>query len=485
MLGVRSVCLKPRRLNGAHLNDLMTLQPILHKLYDAVARDVDFVSHAIRSCIPRCAWQEKELDIFQMTATQAAEKPRLLLPNSVFLQPNERSSTLIVGNVQAGEPFHVELLHGELRQTLSQPVEPGPLHAHCDAIATAAKLIHPHAPCVAILTKPKGALAQRTSTDVKGVGKTLLESYGMHTVIYVSMQDLAAAIIDADGHLKLGDHRISVVYSRYDFSHPFGCPQQGSEILQSVGESTDGSAGSSQTSMGSDRTYQVRGNDCSDRERLNLLWQEWQTIATMERSSAVISSDLGCRLAHRRSVAYALAQPGGVERFLTDEREVAGVRAVLPEQWSLRSCYPQSFESAMTLVKADPGDFIAKNILRPRTGSGATQDRYASGGMPVLGAADVLKLIGDECKREWYLLYQRLDPITHAATVRNTNHSIHCLQRAVSEVAVYGAYLTMPGEDVPVINTSAGVAARTRPDDATDPVAASLGYGALSCVAAY
>jgi hypothetical protein len=478
MLGVRSVCLKPRQLDGDLLRSLRKLQPTLHKLYDAVARDVDFVSHAIRSRTPRCAWQEQELRVFQQTAARAAEKPRLLLPNSVFLQPCEHSSVLTVGNVQAGEPYQVEVLHDEVRQqrvARPQRVASGPLRAQCHALASAARLVHPNAPCVAILTKPRGALAQRTYTDVRGVGDTLLAAHGVQTVLYVSMGDLASAVVDADGSLRLGTHRISVVYSRYDFSHPFGAPLSDGEVAEAVGATGDDGDG-----------------DGSARNRLRELWQEWQTIVNMERSTAVVSSDLGCRLAHRRGVAHALERPGGVERFLSSPDEVAAVRAVLPEQWSLRAADRRSLQTARALVGADADGYVAKNVFRPRTGSGATQDRRASGGMLVAGAAQMRQLLDDERTREWYLLYRRLAPVTHRATIRHTDSSIHELQHAVSEIAVYGAYLTTPEESEPMINLSAGVAARTRPAmpvpvpvgaPAEDALSRALGYGALSCVA--
>ena len=116
MLGVRAACLAPRHVDSTHLRSLCALQPVLNKLYDAVSRDVDFIAEAIRSRMPPCAWQEKELAIFQQTAAHAATsgKPRLLLPNSIYLQPSATRSVLTVGNVQAGEPYHVGVLRGEL-----------------------------------------------------------------------------------------------------------------------------------------------------------------------------------------------------------------------------------------------------------------------------------------------------------------------------------------------------------------------------------
>ena len=528
MHGVRSVCLAPRAVDGSLLRSLRELQPVLHKMIDGVARDVPFVTQAIKARMPPCAWQERELEIYRRTSEFAARKPRLLLPNSIYLQPAAQPLRAIytVGNVQAGEPFLVELLHRQLREQQKQqqhhassagssdpatspplpspPLE-GPLRMHCAAIASAAKLVHRMAPCVAVLSKPKELLARRTSTDVHGIGELLLSAYGVHKVLYVSMRDLANATVatDASNDLILGEDRISLIYSRYDFSHPTGAPMDSSSVARvlSGGDTFTNpwGLGSGNAALGYGSREGEDGDSSSvlahtGRERLAELWREWETVEKMERSSAVISSSLGCRLAHRRGVMHALHQPGGVERFLSDESEVAAVRAVLPEQWSLRPRDAESHAAARALVEAEPSGFIAKNVLRPRTGSNATQDRHASGGMPLTSAQGVSDLVlsddDPDARRDWYLLYRKIAPATHGAVVRHTDGEIYDLGEggAVSELAVYGAFLSL-GEGVaapdepPIVNECAGMAARTRPVDAGHPLSAHLGYGALSCIA--
>jgi hypothetical protein len=499
MLGVRASTLAPHRVDAGTLDAIRRLQPTLHRLYDAVANDVQFVTEAIRARIPPCAWQEKELEVYTQVMSHARQKPRLLLPNSIYLQPAADRSrraahgggpVLTVGNVQAGEPFHVDALHRRLRQqqrpcsspSLPPPqppplcLEPGPLSVHCAAIAAAAKLVHPAAPCVAVLSKPQEALAKRTSMDVCGVGDALLHEHGVHTVLYLSMRDLREAVLEQDGSgdLRLGPHRISLVYSRYDFSHP-------------VGQPLDAESADARAAMGRSAGSEGSGSQLAE------LWAEWETILRMERSSAVISSDIGCRLVHRRGVTYALAQKGGVERFLKDPSEAAAVRAVLPEQWSLRACDHESLEEARALIHEDADGFIAKNVLRPRTGSGATQDRAASGGMPLTRADDIRQLLLNDTpggssaqppQREWYLLYRKLKPVIHDATVVKVDGTTSELNAAVSELAAYGAFLRPAGQSTPLYNACAGVAARTRPADPNHALCSTLGYGALSCVTA-
>ena len=54
---------------------------------------------------------------------------------------------------------------------------------------------------------------------------------------------------------------------------------------------------------------------------------------------------------------------------------------------------------------------------------------------------------------------------------------------AVSEVASFGAFVADASGEI-LMNEAAGFGARTRPGDATHALAASLGYGALSCIEA-
>ena len=62
---------------------------------------------------------------------------------------------------------------------------------------------------------------------------------------------------------------------------------------------------------------------------------------------------------------------------------------------------------ATALFESEPHRFVAKNALRPRTGSNQTQDRLASGGALVAGAAPLRALLRDASRRACYLLYRK------------------------------------------------------------------------------
>lgn len=295
----RAFCLAPTLLPPRQIARLSALQPRFNRLYDALSTDVDFLASSLAPFASECEWNSTELSIFRRVALYQDSKPRLLLPNSVFLEDHEGgepSFVLTVGNVQvarehpatpirttadphfsphvtrrptptpqllpqAGEPYQLQLVH--TFQSAQQPcILPTPLNSVTRAIATAARCVHPHTtPIVAILTKPAPSLALRTAIDVRGVGRALKEEHGVG-VLFVSMADLARASVDGERELWLDGQRVSVVYSRYDFSHPSG----------------------SYTAMS-----QLRPT----------LTSEWETIERLERSRAVLSSTLGCRLAHR------------------------------------------------------------------------------------------------------------------------------------------------------------------------------------------
>ena len=480
---MRSFCLEPRQLPPAAAASIRRLQPLFHKLYVGLARDVDFLSAALAppstsaggsSSSSNCAWLEHELATFRELAPSAAAKPHLLLPNSVYLQPAAGSAldpgldraddaqalTLSVGNVQAGEPYQMQLVHTLQCAEHGESVQSGPLRHVCRTLAQAARLVHPSAPCVAILAKPLELLALRTRCDVRGLGESLRTEHGVQTVLYLSIDELAQATVsDQTGDLCLGPHRISVVYIRYDFSHPFGeHVRAGDEQVMHAGE------------------------------RGALLQREWRAVEAMERSTAVLSSSLGSRLAHRRRVQHALvSQPGALERFVNDD-EARMLRAVLPMQWAVGGDgYESEAAEARARFEADPERFVAKSALRPRTGSNATQDRKASGGVTLTSAESIRQVLASPAAA-WFLLYPKVTPQPHNAHIVHDG-GVHQFDMddtpAASEVAAYGTYLSAPLDDggEVLVDACAGLGARTRPADPAHPLAAGLGYGALSCVA--
>ena len=117
---------------------------------------------------------------------------------------------------------------------------------------------------------------------------------------------------------------------------------------------------------------------------------------------------------HRRGVQRALRMPGQLERFLPPE-DASAIRQLMPEQWHLGRDAERA--EAERLLRGDRDGFVAKNVLRPRTGSGATQDRHASGGQIVSEPTQLLELLEDDERRGLYLLYRKERPLTHDARI--------------------------------------------------------------------
>jgi hypothetical protein len=209
----------------------------------------------------------------------------------------------------------------------------------------------------------------------------------------------------------------------------------------------------------------------------------------------IMSSSIGSRLAVRRWTQYALSRPGELERFLPGP-EASLVRQVIPEQWALIGLGEEekyTVQEARELFEMNPEEFVAKNILRPRTGSGKTQDRMDSGGMIVDSADAIRRLLTIESdgrpKGRNYILYRKIHGRRHDAVLAHES-DLHRLDHglAVSEVATYGAYLSLAGQEnsAIIVNCLAGLGARTRVCSRDHPIAQVLGYGAVSgvCLAA-
>ena len=174
-----------------------------HKLYDGLARDVEFICAALappkhHECARGWHTSSRNTESSRLTPTTSRD---CCCPIRVYLQPSSSSSNepfvLSVGNVQAGEPYQLQLVHTLQREEHGAQVEAGPLNAVCTALAEAARLVHPTGDtCVAILAKPLELLAMRTRIDVRGVGERLRTRHGVSTVLYLSVDDLADAHLD-------------------------------------------------------------------------------------------------------------------------------------------------------------------------------------------------------------------------------------------------------------------------------------------------
>jgi len=519
---LRSVSLTPTVVHGgARLAELKALQPSWHKVFAAASRDQAWMNEVFGPMAEKCAWTAQEMAVYNRVHARLLEKPTLLLPNAVYLKTGPDDFALGVCNVQAGEPYQVQLVHDyQAASVVKGQLEAGPLAAVTETLAKAARMVHPTQPVVAILSKPTTTLALRTKADVVGVAARLKAVEGVPTVLYVSMADLATATLDKDNHLVFQGHKISVIYSRYDFSHPSG---------SFVKRAHDHSSSSSSSGI-------VEAADSSSPADPAKWAGEWAAVERMEQSTCILSSSIASRLANRRGVLYALANsPGAIERFLSDSphksssnarsadgstpssssssndssnsgqssiaAEAAAFRALLPEQWALGDEVASSSSSSslrnqasevkalQDMVEANPDAFVAKNVLRPRTGSDKTQNRLASGGALVedpsgLRALFEINKSTGELAGKHHVLYRKIGLEQHDASIAHDGE-VYSLERdnhggATSEVCTYGAYLADAQNNV-LESREIGVGVRTKPADLNHPLTKALGYGAVGC----
>ena len=157
----------------------------------------------------------------------------------------------------------------------------------------------------------------------------------------------------------------------------------------------------------------------------------------------------------------------------------------LSPQWALGDDAPVEARAARALVARAPGAFVAKNALRPRTGSRATQDRAASGGTIVSSRDALSELLGlchpgarrrrrddapgggdrdrhgdpgggdtaeeddDDARRQHFLLFRRVRERAHDAAVvlRARTHALRRRRGAPREEEEGGGVGWRPGGD--------------------------------------
>ena len=434
---LRSFTLQPHPIQRNNVKLLIKLQRHWNKLYKKIAQKPEFITAALRHVANKDAWQHKEIKAFHKTMHMASQKPTLLLPNSVYQQDKNGNFTCTCSNVQAGEPYQLQLVH-TLQAPGNDHILPGSFATVCRVLNDMARLVHPSAPCVAIVSKPPEKIAWRTRIDLHGICAQLSSVYGVR-VKFTPMRDLARARLDSCGDLILDGQRISLLYSRFDFSHPWG---------RFVDERP---AGDSAEEFDS----------------------EWSTIERLEVSNAILSSSLAYRLAHRRAVQHALVRRGGLEQLVSAE-EASDLRGVIPQQWALWDAVER--DEFDTLFKGNPGGFVAKNVLRPRTGSSSTQGRSTSGGDIIASPTKLADLLQSEF-RDQYVAYPRVYPRSRVATF--VHNGVAHETDSVAEVASYGC-LQDGLQTSGMVNSWIGIGARARPASAHHFLSRELGYGALS-----
>lgn len=454
----RAFSYTPCAARESELHFLAHIQSILHKLYFRVSQDVPFILEAFAEVSEHDEWLKKELELFEKTVLRNKSKPQLFMPIYVYLQSRKKcnegtgatdlelkqnenneiaqSMVLTSTNIQGSEPGQIEYVRS-LISGHGNDLAKTPLPLMAEAMAQAARLVHPTEPCVLIMDKTGPEM--RKHCDDEMIASHLCKHH-VHCVIVNKGEVVdGGARIDAKGDLYVGTHRISLVYHRFGTNAPFSRPT----------------------------THEDMVAVCH-------LLNEFELHELIEKSNAVVTCTIGLRLAHRRLVGYKLRQAGGVERFLPLE-EARIVRKVMQQQWLMTPGVDNA--TIRDLIKLDPGRYIAKPAYRQRVNARDFASHSGRGRDRNFGYENSMSVLEDETTS--YILFEER-VLECPATMRvNCANQIHDIQ-AVSEIAVHGCCLISGGEVL--LNETAGFGTCSRPIKFDPDLSPLLGYGALGVI---
>lgn len=190
--------------------------------------------------------------------------------------------------------------------------------------------------------------------------------------------------------------------------------------------------------------------------------QDWEGRLMMERSKAICCPNVYYHLAGTKKVQQVLAQPGVVEKFISDPVAVARIRSTFAGLYTLD--IGEEGDRSVEMVMKNPDKFVMKPS---REGGG--NNLY---GREVRTKLEQLK-DGDE--RTAYILMERIFPAQMRNYALMAGQPVQ-LQDMVSELGILG---TLVGtEDVVIHNTQAGHILRSK-TVGTDEGGVATGYSAL------
>ncbi|KAL1110231.1 hypothetical protein AAG570_008308 [Ranatra chinensis] len=159
-------------------------------------------------------------------------------------------------------------------------------------------------------------------------------------------------------------------------------------------------------------------------------------------------------------VQQVLATPGVVEKFLSEPSDVAAVRGMFTEIYSL-DLTPEG-DKAVELVMKEPEGFV----LKPQR---------EGGGNNIYGH-DIPKVLQEqkELRKSWILMRRIRPPVQPNYIIRPSSDSPPQLTNVVSELGVFGVIIG-DSENI-IVNRSVGHMLRTKQSDVNEGgVAAGLG----------
>ncbi|CAI5936629.1 unnamed protein product [Closterium sp. NIES-64] len=418
------VTLLPTPFPAHHFHRAVELAPLFNALVDAVSQDADFLQSTLASAGRSDSFTAGLLRIHAEIIKEGIQQPlRLGMHRSDYMLDTVTGGVLqvelnTISSSFPGLTSRVTDLHrhmvGMYGEKAGLSVDSVPLNTAAadmaDALAAAWREYGDESSLILmVVQKP-----ERNMYDQHCLSQLVWQRHGIR-VLRKSLKEVQqqGAITDS-GDLTVDGHHISVVYYRAGYG-PGDYP-------------TD---------------------------------LEWEARLLLERSAAVKCPTIAYHLAGAKKVQQQLAQPGVLERFVSDEASLQAMRQCFAGLWSLEE------ERGAGEGPADGGaarnEIISKAIREPS--EFVLKPQREGGGNNIYNEEITRKLTelteaGEAGRQELaaFILMQRLFPPVHRSVlIRRCQHSWN---DTLSELGAYGTYLR--NGDKVVINAAAGHLLRTK-----------------------
>lgn len=194
--------------------------------------------------------------------------------------------------------------------------------------------------------------------------------------------------------------------------------------------------------------------------------KEWDARLMIERSLAIKSPSIHYHLAGTKKVQQALASPGAIERYFSDEAKIESIRGIFTGLYSIDADTKgnEAFEAALNNPE--------RYVLKPQR---------EGGGNNVYGQdiADFLKSLNNEQERNAYILMDRISPPVTTNYLVRPGLTEPQLVKVVSELGIFGYIIGDANETK--INKQVGHMLRTKLSHVNEGGVAA-GLGALDSV---
>lgn len=190
---------------------------------------------------------------------------------------------------------------------------------------------------------------------------------------------------------------------------------------------------------------------------------EWDARLLIERSAAIKCPSIQYHLAGTKKVQEALARPGVVEKFLTDEKQIKSVREI--------------FTGLYSLDKNEGGEEVVKKILEnPEVFVMKPQREGGGNNIYGIDIPDKLKEMSEEERSSFIVMDRIFPPISRSYMLRPGNPNPPEIVDMVSELGIFGAIIGCKHKIV--YNRQVGHMLRTKLANANEGGVAA-GSGAL------